>query len=84
MSTVSELHAASRSRAVAGYALCGAMFSPELDLTPQQHRQRTSTPLATQIVRSPSSAPMLMILKHSLDDLTSLEALGRGMTGSNR
>ena len=53
---------------------------PELDLTPQQRRQRTFEALTTQIVSLAEQRPVLMIFEdvHWIDP-TSLEALGRGI-----
>ena len=53
---------------------------PQLELTPQQRRQRTFETLTTQIVSLAEQRPVLMIFEdvHWIDP-TSLEALGRGI-----
>jgi class 3 adenylate cyclase len=53
---------------------------PELNLTPQQRRERTFEALSTQIVSLAEQRPVLMIFEdiHWIDP-TSLEALGRGI-----
>ena len=53
---------------------------PNLDLTPQQRRQRTFEALTTQIASLAEQRPVLMIFEdvHWIDP-TSLEALGRGI-----
>jgi predicted ATPase len=53
---------------------------PELNLTPQQRRQRTFEALTAQIVSLAEQSPVLMIFEdiHWIDP-TSLEALGRGV-----
>jgi predicted ATPase len=55
-------------------------FYPELNLTPQQRRERTFEALSTQIVSLAEQRPVLMIFEdiHWIDP-TSLEALGRGI-----
>jgi class 3 adenylate cyclase len=53
---------------------------PQLDLAPQQRRQRTFEALTSQIVSLAEQRPVLMIFEdvHWIDP-TSLEALGRGI-----